>query len=209
MTLVVPTTSMDGQYTNSNTIAIFVKATNGTLSLGALAGGDGDDFAKIGLIKDVTDNKEATVTKRECENSKLAIKTIGQKKDRSIVVNASVPTSPVLSCFHGHIASYNTANISIPDDATGFTGEAFLVYLDEDEEWDGGTTLAHNGMEYWKSVRIIANGGQSFDSGDMQIYPFEIHLQRDSSGESIKVITPNDEEAIDVSTDYVNFSSLT
>ena len=212
--IVTPTSSMTGSDSNNSVLALFLKAGTGALSLGALAGGADTDFAKIGLIDTATLNIETTVVKREAENSKLTIKTIGQKKDRSITVDALIPTSVVLSCANAYIADYyaTVLGVDVPDDATDLEGEAVLIYLDEDEDWDETIMLAHNGIEWWKSVKIVGNGSKTFDGTSSYIEPFEVHLQRDSSGSSVRKMPAtdgNEAPRIDVTEEYVNFGTLT
>jgi len=210
--IVTPTSSMTGSDSNNSVIAVFVKAGTGANSLGMLAGGASDAyFAKIGLIDTATLNNETTIASREAENSKIDIKVIGQKKSSMISIEALIATNAVKSCSKGYIADYyaDADGLDIPDEAIDFEGEAMLVYLDEDAAWDAVADLSHNGIEWWKSVKIIGNGSKTFDGTSSAKYMFEIHLQRHSSGNSIKDVPANDASGIDVTTEAVLFADIT
>lgn len=210
MAVITPTSSMAGGYSNGNHFALFLKATGDTTSLGELSSGTATDFAKIGLISTGSLNKDITVTDRQAENSKIPIKTIAQGEKRSMTVDALIPTSVVLSCHHGYIANYHGATaIDLPDDRRSFSGEAVILFLDEDEEWDATTNLAHNGGEYWKACRIVPSASETLDGNGDKVYSFEVHLERDDSGSSVRVIPPNDASGIDVEDDNVDLSSIT
>ena len=199
MAVITPTSSMAGGFSNGNHFALFLRASRGATSLGGLAGGASTDFAKIGLISTGSLNKDITVTDRQAENSKIPIKTIAQGEKRSMTVDALIPTSVVLSCHHGFIADYLAATpIDLPDDRRSFSGEAVILFLDEDEAWDATANLAHNGGEYWKACRIVPSASETLDGNGDKIYSFEVHLERDDSGSSVRVIPPNDGSGIDV-----------
>jgi hypothetical protein len=201
---------MTGSDSNGAVIAVFLKAGTGSNSLGVLAGGTAANFAKVGLIDTASLSKEATITKREAENSKISIKTIAQGKERSITVNALIPTNVVLSCAHGYIADYYASGgVDIPDDINSFEAECILVMLDEDEEWDETANLAYNSLEYWKSAKVIPNGSVTYDGSSSEMHPFEVHLQRASGGDSLRVFGRNDGSGIDVTEEYVDFTSVT
>jgi hypothetical protein len=201
---------MTGSDSNGANIALFLKASNDTTSLGELAGGSSDNFAKVGLISTADINKEATITKRNANNSKIPIKTFVQGEDNSMTVNALIGTNVVKSCQKGYIADYlGSATTDIPDDEKGFEAEAIFLFLDEDESWDEVASLAHNGGEYWKSVKVVGSGTRSFaEDGGTLTYPFEIHLGRDTSGSSIRDISPDNASGIDVTEEYVDMSSI-
>jgi len=202
--------SMDGGDSGLATMAVFVRASNDTTSLGELAGGASTDFVKIGLLDAGTINGSTTLNQREAINSKNFIKITGGKRDSNMTVDALVPTNAVMSCSKGFIGDYYGATtLDIPDEDTSFTGEAIFLFLDESQKWDNVASLAHNGGEYWKKVEIVPNGSKTLDGTSSLINPFEIHLQRHSSGKSIRNITPNDDSGIDVREEYVDMSTIT